>query len=68
MAVTNAVTRRKPAPFNSSMLSHHLRRQMPLTERATVVGITRLSTSEDGDVIKACDTNGYGRVGAVVVD
>ena len=65
LRVENAVA---PAPFNSSMLSHHLRRQMPLTERATVVGITRLSTSEDGDVIKACDTNGDGRVGAVVVD
>ena len=42
---------------------------MPLAGRAAVVGITRPpSTAEDGGVPKASDTNGGGRVGAVVVD
>ena len=40
-----------------------------LTRHAKVVGITRApSTSQDGGVRKAGDTNGDGRVGAVVVD
>ena len=43
---------------------------MRLTGRATVVGIMRApSIAEDGGVLlKACDTNGGGQVGAVVVD
>ena len=42
---------------------------MPLTGLATVLGITRApSTAEDGGVLKASDTNGGGRAGAVVVD
>ena len=66
LCVENAVA---PAPFNSSMLSHHLPRQMPLAGRAAVVGITRPpSTAEDGGVPKASDTSGDGRAGAVVVD
>ena len=53
-----------------SLLHRSRRRHMRLTGRATVVGITRApSIAEDGGVlIKACDTNGGGRVGAVVVD
>eukprot|EP00964_Phaeocystis_antarctica_P070241 scaffold42740_cov45-Phaeocystis_antarctica.AAC.1 len=40
-----------------------------LTRHAKVVGVTRApSTSHDGGVRKASDTNGDGRVGAVVVD
>eukprot|EP00964_Phaeocystis_antarctica_P161246 scaffold133284_cov65-Phaeocystis_antarctica.AAC.2 len=57
--------RRKSTP-SSVPLIQHLRKQMRLTERATVVGITRASyTSEDGGVPKASDTNGGG---AVIVD
>ena len=43
---------------------------MRLTGRATVVGITRATSIAEngGALIKACDTNGGGRVGAVVVD
>ena len=67
MAVTNCCTslrRRKTLRRSRQpMLSHHLRRQMRLTERAIVVGITRASyTSEDGFVPKASDTSGDGRV------
>ena len=42
---------------------------MWLTRHAKVVGVTAApSTSQDGGVRKAGDTNGDGRVGAVVVD
>ena len=43
---------------------------MRLTGRATVVGITRATSIAEngGALIKACDTNGGARVGAVVVD
>ena len=41
---------------------------MWLTRHAKVVGVTAApSTSQDGGVRKAGDTNGDGRVGAVVV-
>eukprot|EP00964_Phaeocystis_antarctica_P063046 scaffold37808_cov47-Phaeocystis_antarctica.AAC.2 len=65
-APTLANSRRPYA--NGHILSRLSPEEMRFTGRSTVVGITLLPPIAEGSVVKTCDTNGDGRVGAVVVD